>query len=274
MKKTVCSFMLLSIIILCSSCSAITKSISNVSMVIPEYLSDCDAQFNETDNQFLVSFGLKDSKEKYIATNGTAKVLLTDKKNNKLFEKTINFDEKDFSDYTSKQWEGSRYLCGLYINSKDITPAATNEGIVELSVSAADKQAVFKTQRISVFGLPTKDINIKKPKLPKKISYIDFDKKETVVSISDIVLKTDILIDKAYVEAKVSVKMIKNNLDKDDDFEIKCVLKDSKGVQVANEEMYCEYIKNGESEYVDVLFDELDANEEYKLSFVSVDDSY
>ncbi len=274
MKKVVISVLCIAMIVLMSSCSKVVNQESKKQIVIPEYLSDCDAQFNETDNQLLISFGLKDKNKKYVSSNGVAKVLVKDKTKNKLYNKSIDFTKNDFSDYTSKMWKGTRYLCGIYINADEIAPAANDEGIVELTVSAADEQAVFETQKINVFGLPTKNIEIKKPKLPKTVSYYDFDNKETKISITDVSFKTEIIGDYSTVDAKVTVKMIKNNLESNSDsFMIKCILKDSNGVKVSSEDEYGDYIKNGESEYIDVSFSDLDPNESYKLTFESVDDS-
>lgn len=262
MKKLIVLFLIVVSVLLTSCNSVIQKTVN-----VPEYLSDCDAQYNEEDEQYLVSFGLKDKSKKYIASIGTAKIVFKDKTKNKLYDKTIKFSEKDFSDYTSKLWKGTRYLCGLYIDTKEITPAASDEGVAELTITAADGQAVFDTEKIELLDLPTKEIDIKNQKLPKKLSYIDFDNKETVYSVTDVSYKTEIMLDSASVEAKATVKMIKNNIEKDDFFTVKCVLKDSKGVEAASEEEYCEYISNGESKYVTFDFTDLDANESYTLSF-------
>ncbi len=270
--------LLLFVLVLCfvfTSCSSMKNKVEKALSIIPEYLSDCDAQFNETENQLLISFGLQDKNKKYISSSGTAKIVITDKTNNKLYNGTITFDEKNFSDYTSKQWNGTRYLCGIYIDANKILPAANDEGTVELSVTAADKQAVFKTQKIKVFYLPTKEISVKKPKLPQKVSYYDFDNKETVISITNVDFKTEIISDYASVEVKATVKMIRNNLEsQSDSFSIKCVMKDSKDVIVSSEEELCDYIKNGESTTIEFSFDELDANEKYKISFESINDSF
>lgn len=122
------------------------------------YISDRDVDYYKADKKHTVFFGLKNASETYISSSGKADITIYDSDDKKVYSKSIKFSSKDFSSWSSAQWNGSKYLCGLDIQQKNIPHCASSSGVLALKVTL-DDGTWFDEKRISMYDLPEHEWN-------------------------------------------------------------------------------------------------------------------
>lgn len=232
------------------------------------WITDRRVQYDSANEEYIVFFGLKDYNEEYVASKGTAKIIINDETGNELYNKEINFTEADFTSWTNQTWDEPKYMCGLYIKKSDIAGSATSTGVLSLTVEC--ENASFDPDNISIYDLPSKQLSIQLPSTPTTIyNYGYKGNTETIVSVEKISYESESNYDgRATVTFKMNVKLIANYSDSTGpNSRVGYKLKNSEGIIVDSGHFYIAPMEVGEVVAEEAIVFDVDPNDSYTLTF-------
>ena len=176
-----------------------------------QYIGNRRVQYNDADEQYVVFFSLADSADNYISASGEAVIVIKDTTGNELLNRTYQFTENDFTNWTNSSRDGERYMCGLYINKSDIAGSASSQGILTLTVYG--ETFSFDSYNMDIYDLPEKALSISFPSTPYTVYEYDYDGSvEFVLEVQQIYFETTSNYD-GEISGKLcaKVKMLTNN---------------------------------------------------------------
>lgn len=234
-----------------------------------EWISDRKVQYNEAENKYIVFFGLKNAEENYVSSSGNAEIIVTDNSDTVIYEREKSFSSKDFSNWTNRYWDSSRYLCGLYIDREELAGAASSSGKLSLKVTL-DDGTWFDAEILSISDLPPISVKIIMPEIP--CTYLDtrFSSYTSSVEVTKLTFSTEVHHDAtATLSVEVLIKLLDKTNEKNESSTV-CVgykLYDSDGVVVDSGHIYSNPIAIGEASKDSFSIYDLDPRETYKLVF-------
>ena len=128
------------------------------------YISNRSVQYTEAQDMYNVMFSFLDQNNEPMKTSGTAKISIKDNKDNILYEKSIDFDESDFTEWTNQVRDDSTLGCWLNIPKNDVKGGASYRGKMTLEVTGTDMH--FDPFDMDMSNLPEKQVEIKLPETP------------------------------------------------------------------------------------------------------------
>ena len=235
-----------------------------------ETIGNRNVQFNESDDQYVVFFAFHNNAGTYIAGSGTAEIVIEDEGGAILYEQSIYFDENDFTNWTNRYWDSSRYMCGLYINRSDLAGAASNSGTLSLKVILDDGRW-FDAYAMTITNLPPLSVNITFPSVPD--TYLDMRYSYTsTVMVTKLSFTTEIAYDGT---ATVNVEIVMKLIDKTGRVEesgtvaIGYKVYDSDGIVVDSGHIYSDPIAVGEASKKTFRIYDLDPRGTYTVVFIN-----
>ena len=235
------------------------------------YISDRRTQYDEAKKQHVVFFGLQTSDNRYVDASGSATVVIKDKAGYTLYNNVIPFSRYNFTDWTNRTWDGSRYLCGLYINQSDIEGSGSSSGELTLSVRLEDG-TYFDEDALSIYDLPDAQLTINLPDLPGLYTDKNFSTTNTI-SVTKLEYTTSSSYDgTASVDFDVVLKLEAKSKDqnKSEYIHVGYKLYDSEGIVVDSGEILAGPIAVGEATKDSFWISDLDPREEYTLKLMDV----
>ncbi|MBQ5825460.1 MAG: zinc ribbon domain-containing protein [Clostridia bacterium] len=157
-----------------------------------EYISDRTVDYDSTNKYHRVFFGLKDANLNYVsAKKGTATITIENTAGEVVYSKNVPFTSSDFTSWTNRYWDSSRYLACIYIKDSELTKGSSDEGTLTISVEADG--ATFTPTSMGVYDLPTKNLTINLPSTPKTFSDYGYSKElEAIVRVDEITYKSNV----------------------------------------------------------------------------------
>lgn len=234
-----------------------------------QYISDRDVDYYESDDWFIVFFGLKNENETLIDASGTADIEIKDQNGNSLYKQSIPFSEDDFTTWTSASWSNEKYLCGLYIDRADISGGTSTSGTLTLEVTCADGSH-FSPSNLSISDLPEKRVTIKLPSVPKTLNDNSYSSKSLKVTVKKLSYESNLSYDgTADVTINMTIQLISKSGDTNtsETAHVGYKLYDSDNVVVDSGQFYSPPLEVGESALIDETIYNLDPTEVYTLKF-------
>lgn len=234
-----------------------------------EYISDRRVQYDESNKQHIVFFGLQNSSNTYLSANGTASITISDKSDTVIFQKDIAFPEKDFTDWTNQTWDSSRYLCGLYIKDSELQGSASDSGNLDIKVTL-DNGVWFDSKIISIYDLPSISVKINLPQIPATFKDMQYSSYTSTVQIRKLEYSSEVSYDgEATLYFDVILKLISktDNTNESSTVAIGYKLYNSDNIVVSSGHIYSDPIAVGESSKNDFSIYDLDPRDVYTLKF-------
>ncbi len=272
MKKTILGFLLLILVLSLCGCNSNSGSndenVNNKGNI--EYISDRKCSYYSENEEYIVFFGLQDNNNNYLDASGTAEIVIVDDNNIEIFEKSIQFSESDFTDWSNAMRDYSRYLCGIHIKRSEISGSTTKSGKLKLTVYADDVS--FDESSMIITDLPSKSVNITLPSTPQTIKNYDYSGNlEFEAIVENITCSTESNYDgKSTATFVITTKMTKNNSKYSASyFYVGYKLKNSKGIVVKSEKTGLPSVGVGETVQDDFIIFDLDPTDSYVLEFTN-----
>ncbi len=167
-----------------------TKSVNKVDLI--EYISDRSMDYYEDKNKFILFFALKDEDYTYMSADGTVAITITNDNGEKVYSKSVSFDESDFSMWNSAYY-GERYMIGIDIFTSEITPGTIDSGKVTYKVTLSNGMWFSEGCEHTINDhLPVKSTTIEIPTLPITLHEYDYnDNLERTVVVTDMRYEID-----------------------------------------------------------------------------------
>ncbi len=165
------------------------------------YISNRSVQYTESQDMYNVMFAFLDQNNEPMKTSGTAKVSIKDDRDNLLYEKNIDFDESDFTEWTNNFRDDSTLGCWLNIPRTDVKGAASYSGKLTLQVTT-DANNYFEPYDMNISQLPEKIVEIKLPETPATHTDKRYSRVTSYVTIHSLTYKQTYLS----LEGKASVE--------------------------------------------------------------------
>ena len=233
------------------------------------YIGNRRVQYNEAEEQYVVFFSFSDATQNnYIAGAGTAEIVITETTGNELYNRSIKFTEKDFTNWTNQMWDGERLMCGLYINKADILGSASSTGNLTLKVYGDNFS--FDADTINIYELPMKGLDIRFPEIPYVVTEYDYyNNPEFVLEVQDVDFEVSSNYDaKISGSLSVKVKMLTNNSDSSSSYShVSYKLKNSEGIVVNSGSILINPMSAGEIAMGNAYLNDLNPNDSYILTF-------
>lgn len=240
------------------------------------YIGNRYVYYKESTDEYLVFFGfnMKDDPNNYLGIDGTAHIKIKDKSDYVLYEQAIDFGEADFTTWTNQFWDGSRYLCGLYIPRSELDGSASSSGVLSLYVKLKNVEWYYDWDDLNITNLPDLKVNIALPELPAKVRDISFFGSGQVYEVESVSYETNVHYDgKATVTLSllVSVASKTKNIDKSEYVKIGYKLYDQDGVIIASGTGYFNEAAVGEKVKDTIMIMNLDPRIDYTLVFTDIE---
>lgn len=235
------------------------------------YISDRSVQYNEAENQYVVFFGLQDMANRYTSSSGIAEIVITDGSDTVIYKRDISFSSADFTDWTNRTWDSSRYLCGLYIDRSDLDGAASSSGKLSLAVTL-DNGIWFAEKLLAIYDLPPVSVKINLPEIP--CTYLDtrYSSYTSTVEITKLTYETKVNSSGTATLSVEAVMKLVSKTGKVNESNTVCVgykLYDSDGIVVDSGHIYSNPIAIGEASKESFSIYDLDPRETYTLVFMN-----
>lgn len=233
------------------------------------YISDRSVQYDEAPKEYIVFFGLKNERQEYVDSSGTAEITIQDDGGAIIYEKSIYFDESDFTLWTNSYWDSSRYLCGLYIARSDLEGAASSSGKLILKVTL-DDGTWFEEQELFISDLPPVTVSIILPEIPSTYQDMRHRSYTSTVQVTKLEYSTEVYYDgTATLNGEVVLKLLSktDEVNESSAVSVGYKLYDSDGIVVDSGHIYSNPIAVGEASKEDFFVFGLDPRETYTLVF-------
>ena len=235
----------------------------------PAYIGERTVEYHKEDDRFIVFFALQDENKNYMAADGTANIKFFDNSQNVLYDKSIDFTVLDFTEWSNTYRDGTKNMCGIYIDKKDIKNGISDSGVVSLSV--VGDGFWFEEYNMNVDNLPKKELTVKLPSVPCEIINYGYDGSiETKLSVESVDYSSEIYDynGKATVRFSLKVKLLENHTASSSTYsQVGYKLKDSTGLVVDSSNVMVNSAGVGETVKAEILSLDLDPNETFTLTF-------
>lgn len=149
-----------------------------------QYIGDRSVDYNSTYKEHRLFFSLMPADQtKRVASSGVAKIRIVNDDNVEVFNKQIQFNESNFSNWSNIS--GTKYLCCLKISESELTKSSSTKGKLTFSVALTGGET-FDDYSISVDNLPLQDLRelckITLPTIPMNFSYLNSINNKTICS--------------------------------------------------------------------------------------------
>ena len=232
-----------------------------------EYISDRTVDYDDANKQHRVFFGLKSEKNEYMsAESGVATIKIENTAGEVVYSKEVKFTSYDFSTWTNRYWDSSRLLACIYIKDSEITKGSSEKGTLSLSVVADNTS--FSATTINIYDLPTKEITINLPSIPKTFTEYGYNnKKESTVSVDKITYSSNVYdYDDVTVTLVIQTTMTYNSTPGTAQYAyIGYKLKNSSGIIVDSGSILISKADKGDTVVTEKIFFGLNMKEAYTL---------
>lgn len=236
------------------------------------YLTERSVQYNSEKDVYNVMFAFETIDHTEIAADGTAHIQIKDIDENVLYDDFIDFDESDFTTWSSRLKDTSTYGCWLNIPRGDIEGGISSTGTLTLQVSCC-YDIYFSEEDLSIFDLPTKEASIILPDTPISIIDMRYHSHTSYASISDLSYDSKNNYDgemtlTLYLTITLDSKEGEENVA--DSAAVAYKITDSEGFVAETGTIYSQALRVGEkSKEKEVIYD-LDPSETYTVTFENV----
>ena len=216
------------------------------------------------------SLSKEQDSDEYIAESGRVHIMIQDESDYTIYDKEIAFDATDFTSWNNSSWDGSRYMCGLYIPRSDIDGSSSASGTLTMTVTLADGSS-FDPYNLTISDLPSLTVNIELPSVP--VSYTDDE-----YSYSQLVEVLSLEYDSrtnydgtASVTLKAKLKLVSktDNGNESSYVHVGYKLYDEEGLVVASGQFLSTPIAIGEMTIADEYISNLNPRGKYKLTLTN-----
>ena len=231
------------------------------------WISDRSVQYKEADDMYNVLFALSDQNGTKLKTSGVAEITIKDEKENLLYNKSINFTESDFTEWTNKNRDDYTLGCWLNIPRTDVKGSSSSSGTLSLKV-ITESGIFFDTYNMTITNLPEKTVEIKLPEVP--VTHVDqrYSDEVSYITVHSLTYKQTYLYKgEASVEFEVLISLDgrtgKRNVSRY--AEIGYKVYDEDGVVVESGDIYTNNLAIGEKSKNTFTISDLDPMKTYTL---------
>ncbi len=261
-KRKVITISAIAAIIVVIIISIVVTMSSNV-----KYISDRSVDFEESSNQFRVFFSLLNSNEKYVSSDGTAHIKITNDNSEIVFEKDIEFNKEDFSTWSNQLTQTSYESACIYIPKDNISEGTIDSGVLTLGVKL-NNGTEFENETFEIYGnLPVKSVTLNLPNLPETVNEYGYENEhEKTIEIDEIKYETDYSYGgETSIKISFNITLLENKNEYSDYSNFTFKIKDSTGKVIENREVFCGQMSIGDTKIQEEIVYNLKPGETYTL---------